>query len=45
MFRSRSAADADQFQAMWVRAFYVHGGVLIMMSILYDEPNEQTAKC
>jgi hypothetical protein len=27
--------DPDPFQATWIRAFHAHGGVLIMMSILY----------
>jgi hypothetical protein len=45
MFAIQICRGCGSVQAMWVRAFYVHGGVLIMMSIPYDEPNEQTAKC
>jgi drug/metabolite transporter superfamily protein YnfA len=30
-----TTGDPDPFQATWIRAFHAHGGVLIMMSILY----------
>lgn len=35
LLRRLTVGDADPFQAMWLRAFHAHGGVLIMMSILY----------
>jgi drug/metabolite transporter superfamily protein YnfA len=35
LLRRLTVGDADPFQATWIRAFHAHGGVLIMMSILY----------
>ena len=35
LLRRLTIGDPDPFQATWIRAFHAHGGVLIMMSILY----------
>jgi drug/metabolite transporter superfamily protein YnfA len=35
LLRRLTVGDPDPFQATWIRAFHAHGGVLIMMSILY----------
>ena len=35
LLRRLTTGDPDPFQATWIRAFHAHGGVLIMMSILY----------
>jgi drug/metabolite transporter superfamily protein YnfA len=35
LLRRLTVGDPDAFQATWIRAFHAHGGVLIMMSILY----------
>lgn len=35
LLRRVTLGDATPFQATWIRAFHAHGGVLIMMSILY----------
>jgi hypothetical protein len=35
LLRRLTIGDVDPFEAMWIRAFHAHGGVLIMMSILY----------
>jgi drug/metabolite transporter superfamily protein YnfA len=35
--------DATPFQATWIRAFHAHGGVLILMSILYYMFLDRTA--
>jgi drug/metabolite transporter superfamily protein YnfA len=35
LLRRTIAGDSDPFLALWLRAFHAHGGVLIMMSILY----------
>jgi len=35
LLRRLTLGDPDPFQATWIRAFHAHGGVLIMMSILY----------
>jgi drug/metabolite transporter superfamily protein YnfA len=37
-----TTGDADPFRATWIRAFHAHGGVLIMMSILYYEFLDRT---
>ena len=33
--RRLTVGNLDPFQATWIRAFNAHGGVLIIMSILY----------
>ena len=35
LLRRLTVGDPDPFQATWIRAFHAHGGVLIMMSLLY----------
>jgi drug/metabolite transporter superfamily protein YnfA len=35
LLRRVSVGDPDAFQATWLRAFHAHGGVLIMLSMLY----------
>jgi drug/metabolite transporter superfamily protein YnfA len=35
LLRRLTGSELDPFQATWIRAFHAHGGVLIMMSILY----------
>lgn len=35
LLRRLTVGEPDPFQAAWLRAFHAHGGVLIMMSILY----------
>jgi drug/metabolite transporter superfamily protein YnfA len=35
LLRRLTVGDSDPFLATWIRAFHAHGGVLIMMSILY----------
>jgi drug/metabolite transporter superfamily protein YnfA len=35
LLRRLTVGEPDPFQATWIRAFHAHGGVLIMMSILY----------
>lgn len=35
LLRRLTAGEPDPFQATWIRAFHAHGGVLIMLSILY----------
>jgi drug/metabolite transporter superfamily protein YnfA len=35
LLRRLTGGELDPFQATWIRAFHAHGGVLIMMSILY----------
>jgi drug/metabolite transporter superfamily protein YnfA len=35
LLRRLTVGEADPFQATWTRAFHAHGGVLIMLSILY----------
>jgi drug/metabolite transporter superfamily protein YnfA len=35
LLRRLTVGEPDPFQATWLRAFHAHGGVLIMMSILY----------
>jgi drug/metabolite transporter superfamily protein YnfA len=35
LLRRLTVGAPDPFQATWIRAFHAHGGVLIMMSILY----------
>jgi drug/metabolite transporter superfamily protein YnfA len=35
LLRRLTTGDVDPFEATWIRAFHAHGGVLIMMSILY----------
>lgn len=35
LLRRLTIGEPDPFQATWIRAFHAHGGVLIMLSILY----------
>jgi drug/metabolite transporter superfamily protein YnfA len=35
LLRRLTFGEPDPFQATWIRAFHAHGGVLIMLSILY----------
>ena len=35
LLRRLTVGDPTPFQLTWIRAFHAHGGVLIMMSILY----------
>lgn len=35
LLRRLTSGDPDPFQATWIRAFHAHGGVLILLSILY----------
>ena len=35
LLRRLVARDPTPFQATWIRAFHAHGGVLILMSVLY----------
>jgi hypothetical protein len=35
LLRRLIVGDPNPFQETWIRAFHAHGGVLIMMSILY----------
>ena len=43
LLRRLTSTDVDPFQATWIRAFHAHGGVLIMLSILYYMSLERTA--
>jgi drug/metabolite transporter superfamily protein YnfA len=35
LLRRLTVGDPDPFQDTWIRAFHAHGGVLIVMSLLY----------
>ena len=43
LLRRVSLGDPTAFQATWVRAFHAHGGVLMMMAILYYMFLDRTA--
>src|SRR5262245_40975547 len=43
LLRRLTLGDATPFQATWIRAFHAHGGVLILMSILYYMFLDRTA--
>jgi drug/metabolite transporter superfamily protein YnfA len=43
LLRRLTFGDATPFQATWIRAFHAHGGVLILMSILYYMFLDRTA--
>ena len=43
LLRRLIVGDATAFQSTWIRAFHAHGGVLILMSILYYLFMDRTA--
>jgi drug/metabolite transporter superfamily protein YnfA len=43
LLRRLTVTDMDPFRATWIRAFHAHGGVLIMLSLLYYMFLERTA--
>jgi len=43
LLRRLVTGDPTPFQATWIRAFHAHGGVLILMSLLYYTFMDRTA--